>query len=408
MKKTHKLTLQLAVAALAALSAAAPSLAQQREVEIAIIEATTGPWSVNGSRVIKGAEMAVEEINASGGIKALGGAKIKLIVADAGARPDDAANAAQRIISSNPNIVGGAGAYISSQALAITEITERAAIPWLFGGSADQLTGRGFKNVFATNMPAGQVTPRILPVMEQFALLSSGASLKDVAIVAVNTPGTIAVADGVEAALKAKGVNVVAKEVFAIQLADGTAIAQRVRRARPSMVFFSTAIAPDAKTILTSLAQVGITPKNTPIFLYGGGAFDPEMLNLMSKEALEGTAVFANIWPTKKSGDLEARWKQRTGQPWMTFDPAFGYGHVYVLKEALERAGSTDRAKISDAMHRMKIESGPVVAALNGPVSFDAKGVRVDPPALLLQWQSGVPVVVYPADVARAAPLKAQ
>ena len=215
-------------------------------------------------------------------------------------------------------------------------------------------------------------------------------------------------ADGVEAALKAKGVNVVAKEVFAIQLADGTAIAQRVRRAKPSMIFFSTAIAPDTKTILTALSQVGITPRNTPFFLYGGGAFDPEMLNLMPKEGLEGTAVFANIWPTKNSGDLEAHWKQRTGQPWMTFDPAFGYGHVYLLKEALERAGSTDRSKVSDALHAIKLESGPAVAALNGPVSFDAKGVRVNPPALLLQWQNGVPVVVYPADIARAAPLKAQ
>ena len=408
MNEPRKPSLRLTVALLSGLLGAGLALAQPKEVEIAIIEATTGPWSVNGGRVIKGAEMAAEEINASGGIKSLGGAKVRIVVADAGARPDDATNAAQRLIASNPNVVGGAGAYISSQALAITEITERSSIPWLFGGSADQLTGRGFKHVFATNMPASQVTPKIVPIMEQFATLSTGANLKDVAILAVNTPGTIAVADGVEAALKAKGVNVVAKEVFAIQLADGSVIAQRVRRVRPGFIFFSTAIAPDTKTILTSLAQVGITPKNTPFFIYGGGAFDPEMLNLMPKEGLEGTAVFANIWPTKNSGDLEAHWKQRTGQPWMTFDPAFGYGHVYLLKEALERAGSTDRSKVSDALHAIKLESGPAVAALNGPVSFDAKGVRVNPPALLLQWQNGVPVVVYPADIARAAPLKAQ
>jgi branched-chain amino acid transport system substrate-binding protein len=406
VRRTFTTTVQFAIACCAGLLVAAADLrAQPKEVEIAIIDGLTGPYSANGGRVIKGAELAAEEINAAGGVKSLGGAKIKLVIADAGARPDDAANAAQRVIASNPNIVGGAGAYISSQQLAITEITERAGIPWLVQGSADQLTGRGFKYVFATNMPSGQATTAVVPLMEQFAKLSAGA-MKDVAILAVNTPGTIATADGVEAALKAKGVNVVAKEVFAIQLADGSVIAQRVRRARPGFIFFSTAIAPDTKTILTSLAQVGITPKNTPFFIYGGGAFDPEMLNLMSKEGLEGTAVFTNIWPTKKSGDLEARWKQRTNLPWMTFDPAFGYGHVYVLKEALERAGSTDRSKIADALHSMKIESGPAVAALNGHVSFDAKGMRVNPPALLLQWQNGMPVVVYPTDVAIAAPLK--
>jgi len=408
MRRSYTTTRHFAFALFAGLAAATVGLhAQQKDVEISVIDAVTGPYSANGSRVIKGAEMAAEEINAAGGIKSLGGAKIKLVIADAGARPDEASNAAQRVIASNPNIVGGAGAYISSQQLAITEITERAGIPWLVQGSADQLTGRGFKYVFGTNMPSGQATAAVVPLLEQWAKLSSGADMKDVAILAVNTPGTIAVADGVEEALKAKGINVVAKEVFAIQLADGTVVAQRVRRARPGFIFFSTAIAPDTKTILTSLAQVGIAPKNMPFFIYGGGAFDPEMLNLMPKEGLEGTAVFTNVWPTKKSGDLEARWKQRTNLPWMTFDPAFGYGHVYVLKEALERAGSTDRSKIADALHSMKIDSGPAVAALNGPVSFDAKGARVNPPALLLQWQNGVPVVVYPQDVAITAPLKA-
>jgi branched-chain amino acid transport system substrate-binding protein len=409
VRRNVRTLLQVALACLAgAIGAPGVLHAQPKEVEIAIIDALTGPYSTNGTRVVKGAEMAAEEINASGGIKSLGGAKIKLVIGDAGARPDDASNAAQRVLASNPNIVGGAGAYISSQQLAITEITERAGIPWLVQGSADQLTARGYKNVFATNMPSGQAATAVFPLMEQLAHLSSGAPIKDVAILAVNTPGTIATADGVEASLKSKGINVVAKEVFAIQLADGSVIAQRVRRARPGFIFFSTALAPDTKTILSSLAQVGITPKNTPFFIYGGGAFDPEMLNLMSKEGLEGTVVFTNVWPTKKSGDLEARWKKRTNLPWMTFDPAFGYGHVYLLKEAIERAGSTDRAKISEAMHTMKIESGPAVAALNGPVSFEASGKRVNPPGLLLQWQNGVPVVIYPADVAVAVPLKAK
>jgi len=55
---------------------------------------------------------------------------------------------------------------------------------------------------------------------------------------------TIAMADRVEALLKQKGINVVAKEVFSIRLTDGSVIAQRLRRARPQMVFFLTAIAP--------------------------------------------------------------------------------------------------------------------------------------------------------------------
>src|SRR6266404_4499413 len=163
VRHSYTTTLQFAFALFAGLLAPTAGLhAQQKEVEIAVIDAMTGLYSDNGSRVIKGAEMAAEEINAAGGIKSLGGSKIKLIIADAGARPDEASNAAQRVIASNPNIVGGAGAYISSQQLAITEITERAGIPWLVQGSADQLTARGFKYVFGTNMPSGQATAAVV------------------------------------------------------------------------------------------------------------------------------------------------------------------------------------------------------------------------------------------------------
>src|SRR5436309_5341136 len=88
VRRTFTTTAQFAFACLAGLMVTAGELqAQPKEVEIAIIDGLTGPYSANGSRAIKGAEMAAEEINAAGGIKCLGGAKIKLIIADAGARP---------------------------------------------------------------------------------------------------------------------------------------------------------------------------------------------------------------------------------------------------------------------------------------------------------------------------------
>src|SRR5207248_5943996 len=84
VRRMSKTPLQLAFGCLAGLMVAAgPLQAQQKDVEIAIIDGLTGPYSANGSRVIKGAEMAAEEINAAGGIKSLGGAKIKLVIADA-------------------------------------------------------------------------------------------------------------------------------------------------------------------------------------------------------------------------------------------------------------------------------------------------------------------------------------
>ena len=72
-------------AAAAAAAGLATALAQpQKEVKVAVVVPLSGPWARNGELHVKGAQLAVDDINAAGGIKALGGAKLKLVVADAG------------------------------------------------------------------------------------------------------------------------------------------------------------------------------------------------------------------------------------------------------------------------------------------------------------------------------------
>ena len=81
-----------------------------------------------------GGDLAVKHINEQGGIKALGGAKMRLISFDAGDNVEKAKNAAQRLVSSEPDIVAGGGSWLSSFTLAVTEVTERAEMPWLTHG----------------------------------------------------------------------------------------------------------------------------------------------------------------------------------------------------------------------------------------------------------------------------------
>src|ERR1051326_3968117 len=120
-----------ALAGAAALAAPSPAVAQQKEVEIAMIVPLSGPWARQGELERMGAEMAIEDINNSGGIKSLGGAKVKLITLDTGDSAEKAKNAAQRLVAQNPNVIGGFGAWLSSFTLAVTEGTERADLPGL-------------------------------------------------------------------------------------------------------------------------------------------------------------------------------------------------------------------------------------------------------------------------------------
>ncbi|MGC1704324.1 MAG: ABC transporter substrate-binding protein, partial [Pseudolabrys sp.] len=144
-----------AVALAAICSAPVAVQAQQKNVKIAVIVPLSGPWARQGTLVKYGAETAVNEINAAGGIKALGGAKLELVAIDAGDSAEKAKNAAQRLVAQEPDVVGGMGAWLSTFTLAVTEVTERAQIPWLTLSYSDTITDRGFKYVFQSSPTAG-------------------------------------------------------------------------------------------------------------------------------------------------------------------------------------------------------------------------------------------------------------
>ena len=114
----------------------------------------SGPWARQGILEQMGARMAIDDINNAGGIKALGGAKLKLIEYDTGDSAEKAKDAAQRMIAQEPDLVGGFGCWLSTFTLAATEVTERAELPWLTLSYSDPITGRGFKYVFQSSPTA--------------------------------------------------------------------------------------------------------------------------------------------------------------------------------------------------------------------------------------------------------------
>src|SRR5688500_2197747 len=165
--------LRRAALLLVALSAA-PALQAQQEVKVAVIAPISGPWARQGQLIQMGAEMAVAEINQKGGIKAMKGAKMRLIVADAGDSAEKAKNAAQRLIAQEPDLVGGTGAWLSTFTLAVTEVTERAQIPWLTLSFADSITDRGFKYVFQTSPVASQQSQGAVPAILALGKAATG------------------------------------------------------------------------------------------------------------------------------------------------------------------------------------------------------------------------------------------
>ena len=116
----------LLTAALAAPAGAPPVARAAEELKIALVAPLSGRWARQGQLKKMGAEMAIDEINAQGGIKSLGGAKIVLREADAGDSVEKAVSAAQRALS-REKISAGIGSWLSSFTLGVTEVAERLA-----------------------------------------------------------------------------------------------------------------------------------------------------------------------------------------------------------------------------------------------------------------------------------------
>lgn len=395
-----------AAATVAAREASAQSSQGAAEVKVCLITPLSGAWARSGDLARKGSELAIEDINAAGGIKALGGAKMKLIVADTGDSPESAKSAAQRLLAQEPDLAGGAGSEISSFTLAVTEVTERAELPWLTLAYSDQLTGRGFKYIFQTSPTGDQQAEAAMPTIIELAK-SAGQTPKKLAIVMDNTPSPASFSKNMRSAdLQKYGLTLVADQIYTPPLSDAAPVAQRVRAARPDLMLFLPTATPDIKLIMEKLSEVGLGARRLPVISNGAPIGSPDLAKLVGKDIMDGTMFIIANWGAKDNADLTKRFIAKTGEPWITQDSISNYGHMWLLKEAMEQARSADRRKVREALHTMDLTTGPDATTFPGErIQFNDAGRRIGAPLVIVQWQNGVPVTVYPPEAAFAKPI---
>ena len=400
----------LAAVTAASLSSASviQASAQGAEVKVALIAPMSGAWARQGELMKKGGELAVKNINDAGGIKSMGGAKMKLIVIDAGDSAEKAKNAAQRLVSSETDVVGGTGAWLSSFTLAVTEVTERAEMPWLTLSYSDQITARGFKNVFQTSLPASQMAAGTIPVMTEMYQKQTGKKAATLSIIQDNTASPMSFTKALrEGGLEKLGLKLVADDIFTPPLADASPLVQKVRSARPDFMMLVPTATSDYKLILEKLNEFGLGKGKLPIISNGAPLGTPEILKLLGKELLEGLIFSIANWPVKGQDKLVDAFKKETGEPWMTQDSICTYGDMWIFKEALEAAGKADRKAVSEAIRKMETKggSGQYFPGGGGVMKFAADGRRVGAEIVFVQWQGGEPITVFPEAAAMKAPI---
>src|SRR3954452_10053091 len=376
---------------------------QPLEVKVGLLVPISGLYACPGAVMRHGAEMGAEHINAQVVIKSLGGAKLKLVVLDSGDTTEKAKNAAQRMVAQETDLVAASGAYLSSFTLAVTEATERANLPVLTLSYSDLITDRGFKYVFQTSATAGSQAKQALPQIVRLAESASGRKPKTVASITDNTAASIASAKAMrEGLLVENGLQLIVDETFTPPLADATSLVQKIRSAKPDLLFFLPTVISDAKLLLEKMNEFGLGQGKIPTISFGIAIAEPDMLQTVSAELMQGVITCVASWGGKGHEALIAELKSRYNEPWMTQNAISTYGDMWVIKEALEKAGKADRVAVADALRTM--DAGPSKYYPGGILKFDDKGRRVEAEMTVVQWQKGIPVTVFPQKLAVAQP----
>ncbi|NNM72940.1 ABC transporter substrate-binding protein [Enterovirga aerilata] len=389
-----------------AIALAAPSIVRAQsptEVKVGLIVPLSGLYARPASVMRMGAEIGIDDVNAAGGIKALGGAKLKLVLIDCGDTVEKAKNAAQRMVAQETDLVAATGAYLSSFTLAVTEVTERAQLPVLTLSYSDLLTDRGFKYIFQTAATASSQSEQGLPELMKLAETASGKRPKTVAIVMDNTATSVATAKALKEKLfKQLGLELVVDEVWTPPLADATPLIQKVRAARPDLLFAMPNAVSDAKLLVEKMNEFGLGQGRIPTISFSITIAEPDVLQSVSPQVLQGVMTVVANWGFKGHERLIAEVKRRYNEPWATQNVISTYGDIWLMAAALEQAGKPDKEAVAQALRTM--DGGPAKYYPGGQLKFDEKGRRVGAGVTIVQWQNGVPVTVFPKEIAVAEP----
>jgi branched-chain amino acid transport system substrate-binding protein len=327
-------------------------------VKIGHVAPLTGGIAHLGKDNENGARMAVDEINAAGGIDA-GGTKItlELVAEDDKADPKEGTLAAQKLVDAG--VVAVVGHLNSGTSIPASKIYSDASITQISPSATNpRYTEQGFKTTFRVVANDNQQGA----VLANFAATEMKA--KTIAIIDDRTAYGQGLADVVERVAKEKGLKVVAREFTNDKATDFNAILTKVRAAKPDVVMYGGMDA-TAGPMAKQMKQLGI---KSPL-LAGDGACSPEFIKLAGDAAGVLTCSMAGeaVEKLAKGADFTAKYKAKFNQDVQIYSP-YSYDAVYVIADAIKRAGKADRAAITAAMPTTNY------TGVTGTIAFDEKG----------------------------------
>jgi branched-chain amino acid transport system substrate-binding protein len=359
---------------------------QPRVYKIGTILSLSGPGSPLGLPEKNAIEMAVEEINNSGGVN---GNKIEVIIEDDQTDPAKAAQGARKLIERD-KVIAIIGSSVSPCSLAIKEVVKEAGIPWMCPSAANVITASDAKWVFRTAPKDAVAVEMLLNYLKEMT------GIKKIAILHDSNAFGQSGADEIRRRAGEFGLEVVAAEKYETNAPDLSSEILKLKKSNPdALVVWGTN--PGPAIAAKSMKQLGF---NVPYF--GSHGIANKKFIELAGEAAEGIIFPAGkILVAEQLDDNDPvkplmldfikKYEQKFKEKPVTFT-AHAYDALMLLKEALKVAGSTDPEKIRKALEGIRDFKG-----LDGTISYsetDHDGIGIDD-MVIVKIENGNWVRVY-------------
>jgi branched-chain amino acid transport system substrate-binding protein len=367
--------------------------AEPKSVKIGLIHPVTGAISFSGTQCRAGAQLAIADINAAGGIKSLGGAKIEGVLGDSQGKPEIGASEVDKMVEQG--VAGIVAGYSSAISLATSQEAAKTNTPHVVDvGVSDEIIKRGLKNTFRLAPGYGMVSGIAVENLDKINK-AAGSVAKTAVVVHEDSLFGTGTAKLLSEQLPKIGIELVEIIKHPTPTRDFTNIVLQIKAKNPDLIIPANYYN-EYVLFARTLQQQQVKAKG--IYSVLGGAASNYKFVHDFPEAAEGI-MDCNHWFNPKSDLAMQRKKaaEATGLVY-TYEVFLTYNAVALLADAIDRAGSTDKDKVIEALASSTWDKHGMPY---GPTKF-VNGQNAGAAPANTQVLGGEIQVIYPKEFASA------
>jgi branched-chain amino acid transport system substrate-binding protein len=368
-------------------------------ITIGSVHPLSGASAGDGQQMDNAAKLAVDDINAAGGIDCLKGAKLKLDSADSQGKPEVGQSEAQRLIQNGA--VALLGTYQSAVSQNVAAVAERNKVPFVIDvSSADAILQQGYKFTFRLQ-PSGTVLAEKGAQFLSDLSKKAGSQAKTVAILNEQGPFGTAIAKTFSDKAKSLGMNIGPQISYdPANVSDFTTQMTTIKESGADVLMVAGYY---RDGVLAAKAVSTVKPTLNAVWGVANGAFDTPQFPGEAGAAGEGffDVNYRLDMTNKDTQKVVKAFKAKYNDDIRTA-AVLSYDAVRVIADALGRSCDASPAKLRDAIAKTKLDA---LVAQDGPIQFTEAGENENATPIVMQVQSGEVKQVFPEGSAQTKPV---